>query len=198
MLDITYKSAWFMSHRIRFAMNEGPLAELLKGTIEIDETFVGGKGDHKTKYLRKTPLVVCLERDGKARTKVVASVTQKNLRSCLNEISKDAVVNTDQAGVYIGLQKEFKRHDVVNHSAYEYARKNADGSLACTNTAESFFSLIKRGVMGSFHSVSREHLHRYADEFAFRWNNRGITDGQRMEVAIEQVSGKRLTYRQCI
>jgi transposase-like protein len=150
MLDITYKSAWFLAHRIRYAMGQGALAGLLKGTVEIDETFVGGKGEAKSKYIRKTPLVVCVERDGKARTKVVASVTQKNLRSCLNEISKDAIVNTDQAGVYQGFMKEFKRHDVVNHSAYEYTRKNADGSLACTNTAESFFSLIKRGVMYGF------------------------------------------------
>lgn len=198
MLDITYKSAWFMAHRIRFAMGEGQLAQLLKGTVEIDETFVGGKSTTKTKNIVKTPLVVALERNGKARTKVVASVTQKNLRSCLSEISPDAKVNTDQAGVYIGLGKQFSRHDVVNHSAYEYARKNADGSVAHVNTAESFFSLIKRGVYGSFHHVSREHLHRYASEFTFRWNNRNITDGQRMEVAIEQVAGKRLTYRQCV
>jgi transposase-like protein len=198
MLDITYKSAWFLAHRIRYAMGEGPLAQLLKGTVEVDETFVGGKGEHKTKYLRKTPLIACIERDGRARTKVVVSVTQKNLRSCLNEVSKDAIVNTDQAGVYKGFVKGFRRHDVVNHSAYEYVRKNEDGSKAHINTAESFFSLIKRGVMGSFHSVSREHLHRYADEFSFRWNNRNITDGQRMEVAIEQVEGKRLTYKQCI
>ncbi len=199
MLDITYKSAWFMAHRIRYAMGEGPLAELLKGTVEIDETFVGGKGDHKTKYDRKTPLVALVQRKGKVRTKVVASVTQKNLRSCLAEcMAKDTVINTDQAGVYIGLHKHFKRHDVVNHSEFEYARKNEDGSVAHVNTAESFFSLLKRGVMGSFHHVSREHLHRYADEFSFRWNNRTITDGQRMEAAIEQTEGKRLTYRQCV
>lgn len=84
MLDITYKSAWFMAHRIRFAMGEGPLAELLSGTVEIDETFVGGKGDQRTKHLRKTPVVALVQREGKVRTKVVASVTQRNLRSCLS------------------------------------------------------------------------------------------------------------------
>jgi transposase-like protein len=198
MLDITYKSAWFMAHRIRFAMGQGPLAKLLEGTVEIDETFVGGKGDQRTKHLRRTPVVALVERKGDVRTKVVASVTQRNLRSCLNECAKDAVINTDQAGVYVGLRREFKRHDVVNHSIKEYARKNEDGSVAHVNTAESFFSLIKRGVVGSFHHVSREHLHRYATEFQFRWNNRNITDGQRMEVAVEQVEGKRLTYRQCV
>jgi len=199
MLDITYKSAWFMAHRIRFAMGEGPLAELLSGTVEIDETFVGGKGDMRTKHLRRTPVVALIQRSGAARTKVVASVTQKNLRSILDECTaKDTVINTDQAGVYIGLKKHFKQHAIVNHSVDEYARKNADGSVAHVNTCESFFSLLKRGVAGSFHHVSREHLHRYATEFTFRWNNRKTTDGKRMEVAIGQTEGKRLTYRQCV
>jgi transposase-like protein len=198
MLDITYKSAWFMAHRIRFAMGESPLAELLKGTVEIDETFIGGKGGQKTKHIRKSALVACVERSGKVRTKVVASVTQRNLRSCLREIHACSVVNTDQAGVYIGLEKQFSRHDVVNHSIKDYAHDNDDGTVAHVNTAESFFSLIKRGIIGAFHHVSREHLHRYSAEFSFRWNNRSITDGERMEVAIEKVEGKRLTYRQCI
>jgi transposase-like protein len=199
MLGITYKSAWFLSHRIRYAMGEGPLAELLKGTVEIDETFVGGKGDRDTTQIRRTPLVALVQRGGIAPTKVVASVTQKNLRSFLKECAgSETVINTDQAGVYIGLQKEFKRHDVVSHSIFEYARKNNDGSVAHVNTAETFFSLLKCGIMGSFHHVSREHLPRYATKFQFRCNNRGVTDGQRMEVAVEQTAGKRLTYRQCI
>jgi transposase-like protein len=199
MLDVTYKSAWFMAHRIRFAMGEGPLAKLLSGTVEIDETYVGGKGDRQTMNIRKTPLVAVAQRDGQLRTRVVASVTQRNLRGCLNEcVAKETVINTDQAGVYIGLNKQFKRHDVVNYSIKEYAVKMPDGSVAHVNTCESFFSLLKRGVMGSFHHVSREHLHRYASEFSFRWNNRKLEDGQRMEVAIEQTEGKRLTYRQCV
>jgi transposase-like protein len=199
MLGVSYKAAWFMCHRIRFAMGKGPLAQLLQGTVEVDETFVGGKGEHHTKHLRHTPVVALVERKGCVRTQVVANVTQRNLRAAMRSmIHKDAIVNTDQASVYLEADKYFKRHDVVNHSAYEYARKNADGSLACTNTAESFFSLLKRGVMGSFHHVSREHLHRYATEFEFRWNNRGISDGERMEVAVEQTQGKRLTYKQCI
>ena len=128
MLDITYKSAWFMAHRIRFAMGEGPLAELLKRTVEIDETFIGGKGDQKNKHIPKSALVTCVERGGKASTKVVPSVTQRNLRSCLHEIQPGSVVNTDQAGIYIGLENQFSRHDVVNHSIKEYARDNKDGS----------------------------------------------------------------------
>lgn len=199
MLKLTYKTAWFMAHRIRFAMNEGPLAELLKGTVEIDETFVGGKGKRGTINLRKTPVVALVQRGGNVRTKVVASVTQANLKSALAECSpKETIINTDQAGVYIGLNKTFQRHDVCNHSIDDYAHDNADGSVTHVNSCESFFSLLKRGVMGSFHHVSREHLHRYTSEFQFRWNNRSIEDGERMEVAIEQTEGKRLTYRQCI
>jgi transposase-like protein len=199
MLGITYKTAWFMCHRIRFAMDKGPLSEMLKGTVEVDETYVGGKGELRTKNQRHTPVVALVERKGRVRTKVVANVTSKNLKQCLNEcVSKDAVINTDDAGIYRGKLKDFKAHNVVVHSKAEYARTLEDGSLACTNTAESFFSLIKRGVMGSFHHVSREHLARYADEFAFRWSNRKLNDGQRMEVCIEQIEGKRLTYRQVI
>lgn len=199
MLKLTYKTAWFMAHRIRFAMNEGPLAALLKGTVEIDETYVGGKGDIGTKSLRKTPVVALVQRGGKVRTQVVASVTQKNLRVALAECSpKETIINTDQAGVYIGLGKTFQRHDVCNHSVEDYAHNNQDGSVTHVNTCESFFSLLKRGVMGSFHHVSREHLQRYANEFQFRWNNRGVKDGERMEVAIAQTEGKRLTYRECV
>lgn len=198
MLKITYKTAWFMAHRIRFAMGEGPLAELLKGTIEVDETFVGGKGPLETRDMRKTPVVALVQRKGKVRTKVISDVTQHNLRQCLKQCAPDAIINTDQSPVYRNVGRDFARHYVVNHSAKEYARTNPDGSVAHVNTAESFFSLIKRGIVGAFHHVSKEHLPRYATEFEFRWNNRNITDGERMEVAIEQVTGKRLTYRECI
>lgn len=196
MLGITYKTAWFMCHRIRFAMDKGPLAEMLKGEVEVDETYVGGKTEISRP--NKTPVVALVERKGSVRTKVVANVTQKNLKQCLNEcVSKNAVVHTDQSPVYPFATQGFKKHYAVNHSAFEYARKE-DGTVAHCNTAESFFSLLKRGVMGSFHHVSREHLSRYATEFEFRWNNRNINDGQRMEVAIEQSEGKRLTWKQCV
>jgi transposase-like protein len=199
MLDITYKSAWFMCHRIRWAMNEGPLAALLKGTVEVDETFVGGKGDARTKHLRKTPVVALVERSGKVRTKVISNVTHRNLKYCLNAcVDKSAKINTDQWAAYPIAVKGYAGHEAVNHSVYEYRRINPDGSVVTTNSAESFFSLLKRGVYGSFHHVSREHLARYAHEFEFRWNTRGMTDGERLEVAIEQTEGKRLTYRQCV
>lgn len=200
MLGVTYKTAWFMAHRIRFAMTPNHWAvPKLKGTVEVDETFVGGKGDMKTKTRRHTPVVALVERGGLARVKVVANVTQKNLGMALNEcVSKEAVVNTDEHGAYRNPLKHWKAHHKVNHSKFEYTRENKDGSIASTNTAESFFSLLKRGVFGSWHHVSREHLHRYANEFAFRWNHRGITDGERMAKFMPMVEGKRLTYRQTV
>lgn len=198
MLKMTYKSAWFMAHRIRYAMGPNmPLARKLSGTVEVDETFVGGKGRLKTRYQRHTPVVALVERNGDVHTRVVSSVTQKNLGACMAEcVDAGAIVNTDDAGVYRKfVSKKFKRHDVVNHSKEEYARPNADGSTAHVNTAESFFSLLKRGVYGSWHHVSREHLPKYAQEFAFRWSHRKVTDGERTVKAIEATEGKRLMYR---
>jgi hypothetical protein len=91
--------------------------------------------------------------------------------------------------------KPWKRHDRVNHSKYEYARTNADGTVSHVNSCESFFSLLKRGVFGSWHSVSREHLGKYASEFEFRWNTRKVSDGQRLLTFIPMIDGKRLMYR---
>jgi transposase-like protein len=198
MLDISYKTAWFMAHRIRFAMgHESPY--LLSGMVEVDETFVGGKGDMKNRDKRKTPVVALVERGGQMRARVVSNVTQKNLGRILNEcVSKGSTVNTDEHGAYRNPLKAYKRHDTVVHSRFEYTRKNADGTVSGINHAESFFSLLKRGVYGAWHHVSREHLPKYANEFAFRWNNRKVTDGERMEIAVEKIVGKRLTYRQTV
>lgn len=196
MLGVTYKTAWFMAHRIRFAMGDDP-KKPLKGVVEVDETFVGGKGDMRTKHQRKTPVVALVERDGVMKTRVVASVTEKNLGHVLNQcVSKDAVVNTDEHGAYRNPLKHWKAHHRVVHSKKEYTRKLPDGSTAGVNHAESFFSLIKRGVIGAWHHVSREHLPKYADEFSFRWNTRQETDGARMAKFATMVEGKRLTYRQ--
>ncbi len=198
MLGITYKTAWFMAHRIRYAM--GPRmsgGKRLKGVVEVDETFVGGKGEMQTRSKRKTPVVALVERQGEVRTQVVANVSQKNLGRCIADyVDKGAVVNTDDSGALRGTLKAYKAHHVVNHSAKEYALKMADGAVAHVNTCESFFSLLKRGVVGSWHHVSREHLPKYVDEFAFRWNNRKVSDGERTVAAIKAVEGRRLTYRQ--
>jgi len=197
MLGVTYKTAWFMAHRIRFGMTPNHWAEpKLKGTVEVDETFVGGKGELKTKHKRHTPVMVLVERGGIARVKVIASVTQKNLGEALYEcVDKSAVVNTDEHPGYRHPLRQWKAHHRVNHSKYEYHRTNKDGSIAMTNTAESFFSLLKRGIVGAWHHVSREHLPKYANEFAFRWTHRGTTDGERMQRFVPMISNKRLMYR---
>jgi transposase-like protein len=198
MLGITYKTAWFMAHRIRFAMADD-LKRPLKGTVEVDETFVGGKGDFKNRKRRQTPVVALVERGGSMQARVVSNVTQKNLGRVLNEVvSKDAVVNTDEHGAYRNPLKAWKAHHRVVHSRKEYTRKNPDGSVAGVNYCESFFSLLKRGVIGAWHHVSKEHLAKYANEFAFRWNTRKDTDGDRMEKFAGLIGGKRLTYRQVI
>jgi len=200
MLKTTYKAAWFMAHRLRFAVSpEMPLRKLLKGDVEVDETFVGGKGFRCSRYRRQTPVVALIERGGDMTTRVVSNVTQKNLGQILHEcVNKDADVHTDEHTAYRNPLKVWKSHSTVVHSRREYSRRNPDGSVSGINSCESFFSLLKRGVYGSWHHVSREHLPKYANEFAFRWNTRGQTDGERMETAIGMVTGKRLTYRQAI
>ena len=191
MIGVTYKTAWFMCHRIRFAMTPGQGFPKLKGTVEVDETFVGPRAKPKT------PVVALIERCGLARVKVIASVTQKNLGAALCEcVSREAVVNTDEHPGYKNPLKHWKAHQRVNHSRGEYQRQNPDGSRASTNTAESFFSLFKRAIVGAWHHISREHLSRYANEFAFRWNTRHDTDGERLEKFVQWIEGKRLTYRQ--
>lgn len=210
--QISYKSALFLLHRMRFALSaDAPSAEKLGGnggTVEYDETFVGGKvrpnnlasGNYKptTGYRsgsNKIPVLAMVERGGTVRTKVVPALTHKNLGAFIDEtIDKSATVNTDGYSIYPVLFRHFKRHDVVNHSIKEYARHNAEGTVSHTNTAESFFSLIKRGLHGIYHAVSREHLHRYLGEFEFRWNNRNLCDGDRITAAIQGAEGKRLVY----
>jgi transposase-like protein len=198
MLKVQYKTAWFMLHRLRHAVSpESPLTNLLKGAVEVDETFVGGKGFRCSRYRRQTPVVALIERGGSMQTRVVSNVTQKNLGQVLHEcVSKDADIHTDEHPAYVNPLKDWKSHSTVVHSHHEYSRRNPDGTVSGINHCESFFSLLKRGVYGSWHHVSREHLPKYANEFAFRWNTRGQTDGERMETAIGMVTGKRLTYRQ--
>ena len=196
MLGVTYKTAWFMAHRIRFSMGDSTPGKL-NGIVEVDETFVGGKGDGRTRFIRHTPVVALIEQGGNVKTKVVPSVTSKNLAQALNEcVSKDAVISTDEHPGYKIAAKPFKAHHAVNHSKFEYTLKKPDGVTASTNHCESFFSLLKRGVFGAWHCVSREHLQKYTNEFAFRWNTRKMSDGARMVAAIPLVSGKRLLYRQ--
>jgi len=199
MLGITYKSAWFLSHRIRHAMDNSQQEPLLSGIVEADETYVGGKPRKlaKKKFVGrgvagKTPVVVLVERDGKARTKVVPSVNRKNIREMMKEnVDINSKIMSDESNLYNTVGIYFKGgHETVNHSKWEYARGDAHN-----NTAESFFALLKRGIYGTFHNISKEHLDKYCNEFAFRWNNRKISDSKRMVAAINLISGKRLMYR---
>ena len=201
MLGITYKTAWFMSMRLREAMRDEIPAGGIGGqnkVVEADETFVGGKKKnvHKGKPEPKKHAVVALvERDGEMRASHVADVTAKTLRKTLvTQADRKSYLMTDEAGAYKSVGKEFSGHGSVNHSADEYVR----GGFWHTNTAESFFAILKRGVYGTFHSVSEQHLQRYADEFAFRWNTReklGFDDFDRASLLLKGATGKRLTYR---
>jgi hypothetical protein len=113
----------------------------------------------------------------------------------LANIASHAILNTDDNKAYDTIGKNFAGHDVVNHSKEEYARREPDGRLVTTNTVEGFFALVKRGVYGTFHHLSKQHLHRYLSEFDFRYNARNVSDGERTEQAIQSVVGKRLMYR---
>ena len=202
-LGVTYKTAWFMSQRIREAMGLGPENEdsgPIGGpgrTIEADETFVGGKAKnaHKGKPIPpKRPVVALVERGGQVRANHTADVTAKSVREVLvTQASRKSDLRTDEALTYYWLGREFNSHKTVNHSQGEYVKDDA-----YTNTAESFFALLKRGIYGNFHAVSEQHLQRYVNEAAFKWNNRsklGIEDTERANNALRGIGGKRLTYR---
>jgi transposase-like protein len=200
MLGITYKSAWFMAMRIREAMRDmysSPIGGSGK-IVESDETFVGGKKKnvHKGKPEPKKHAVHALvERGGEVRAKHVADVTAKTLRTAIvTQAHRTSEIHTDESLTYYWLGREFEKHRTVNHSKDEYFKDGAG-----VQSAEAFFALLKRGVFGTFHSVSEAHLQRYCDEFAFRWNNRvslGVDDAERAGRALAGASGKRLTYRQ--
>lgn len=202
MLGITYKSAWFLSMRIREAMGLDPETddEPMGGegkTVESDETFVGGKKKnvHNGKpEPKKHPVVALVERGGKLKARHVTNVDAKNIREVLKAVDKKTHLMTDDSLVYYWVGRDFSAHDAVNHSKDEYVR-----GIAHVNTAESFFSLVKRGMYGTYHSVSEKHLQRYVNEAAFKWNNRsklGIEDSERADNAIRGAEGKRLMYRQ--
>lgn len=191
----SYKSAWHLAHRIRYAMRQGPMRTFLKGTVEVDETYVGGKtrlGKRGRASERKIPVVALVERGGRIRTKPVEHVTSKTLKSIIGEhVRRDSRIFTDDSPVYHGLRWQFQGgHESVVHSKGEYVRGDVHVS-----SAESFFALLKRGVHGTFHHISKKHLHRYCDEFGFRWDHRKVTDGERTVAAIQQAGGKRLAYK---
>jgi transposase-like protein len=205
MLGVTYKSAWFMAHRIRYGMSQEPLASQLTGVVEADETYVGGRPrrrnpgavkagerarDFPIRYGKEVVFSI-LQRDGRVRSTHLDRVVGGNLKAAIIETcAPDAHIMTDQSSLYKGLSND-RKHSRVNHSKSEYVRWE-DGVCITTNSVEGFFSLLKRGINGVYHHVSKQHLHRYLSEFDFRFNAREMTDSDRREAALKGFSGKRL------
>ncbi len=200
-LEVTYKTAWFMAHRIREAMREGSLPGGLGGdnkVVEADETFVGGKAKnaHKGKPIPKKEAVVALvEREGRVSSHHVPAVNSRTLRPVLvQHVDRKSYLMTDEARHYERTGREYAGHGTVNHSIEEYVR----GTFWHTNTVESYFATLKRGIGGTYQHVSQQHLRRYLGEFDFRHNYRAaleVDDAERTEKALEGIVGKRLTYR---
>lgn len=197
-IGVTYKTAWFLCHRIRAAMEgatgNGPLGGP-NTVVEADETYVGGKAKNRAtrKPAAKKAVVALVERDGQVRSFHVANVNAKHLRGLIvTNVDRASHLMTDESMVYTRVGREFAGHSVVNHSAKEFV---TTGGFKHSNTAENFFSIFKRGVIGTYHHMSEAHLGRYTAEFDFRYNTRKITDGERAALALKGIEGKRLTYR---
>jgi transposase-like protein len=200
-LGVTQKSAWFMLHRIRLAMQRGTFSKPLSGEVEVDETFIGGKarnmhrGDrarkiHGTGGSGKVAVMGLLERHGEVRTMVVPNVRRKSLhREVSKHVEAGSTVYSDALRSYDQLENEFV-HNVINHSE-EYVRGQVH-----TNGIENFWSLLKRALGGTYISVEPFHLFRYLDEQSFRFNKRKDTDFQRFLEVIRTITGKRLEYRE--
>jgi transposase-like protein len=196
----SYRTAWFMAHRIREGMREahfGPLGGEGK-FVEADETYVGGKARNRAfkEPPPKEPVMALVEREGRVRSFHLrtATVTADTVKPIIAEaLSTDSHLRTDESGIYWKIGESFKSHRTVNHAASEYVRGDAH-----TNTVEGYFSILKRGIYGVYHHVSQDHLKRYLGEFDFRYNYRmalGFSDADRAAKAVEGVAGKRLTYR---
>jgi len=207
-VKVTQKSAWFMLHRIRLAMQDETLGSKLSGEVEADETFIGGKARNMHKNVKarritgqgrntddKIMVMGILERGGKIRTKILTNRKQEALHGEVRaNVEPGAMLFTDTFGAYKGLQGEFE-HQVVDH-----ALRYVDGRIH-TNGLENFWSLLKRGIAGTYVAVEPFHLFRYLDEQSFRYNYRGtkqtpITDAERFDIALSQILGKRLTFAQ--
>jgi transposase-like protein len=199
MLGISYKSAWFMCHRIREAMKEGAFPGPLGGAgkqVEADETFIGRKPGHKVRQgtAHKHAVVSLVERGGRVRSFHVERVNAKTVRDILvTQADRKSDLMTDEARYYKTVGKEFASHESVNHDKDEYVR-----GLAHTNTIEGYYSIFKRGMIGVYQHCGEAHLKRYLVEFDFRYSNRvalGVDDTQRAAIAIKGIEGRRLTYR---
>lgn len=205
-IGVTQKTAWFMLQRIRYVFEKDSF-DLLSGEVEMDEAYIGGsdKYKHHSKKLKtitgksasgygsknsKTPVVGMVERGGKLRAIATKDTGSRTLMTLArNHISVAATVYTDEHMPYRTLPKLGFKHESVNHGTKEFVN-----GMTNTNTAEGFWSHLKRGINGIYHHVSSKHLQMYCDEYSYRWNTRTMTDGERFEGWFGHVNGKRLTY----
>lgn len=203
ILEVTYKTAWFMAHRLREAMRDGELAPMggAGEIVEADETYFGNRETITTRTKRgksglasKRPVLALVQRGGKVRSFQVDRATKNNVRDVvMANIDRETRVFTDESKLYGDVKAHFKEHGTVRHSINEYVVGEVH-----TNTIEGVFSIFKRGMKGVYQHCSEKHLHRYLAEFDFRYNNRsatGVNDSERVWNALSGISGKRLTYR---
>jgi transposase-like protein len=196
MLGVTYKTAWFLCHRIREAMDGANPTGPLGGegiTVEADETFVGGKAKNRAfrKPAPKKIVMALVERDGRARSFHVANINAETLRGVLvTHVDRASHLMTDSWKGYVVPGSEFASHGVVSHTIGQYAKGKKH-----SNTVENFFSIFKRGVIGTYHHMSEAHIHRYCAEFDLRANTRDLSDAERASEILKGGIGRRLTYR---
>jgi transposase-like protein len=196
MLGVTYKTAWFLMHRIREAMdganNTGPLGGAGK-IVESDEAFVGGKKGKRLsgKVAPKKKVVTLVERGGRARSFHVANIHAGTIRAAIvTHVDRNSTLMTDEANFYRAIGREFAKHESLLHASRHFASGEKH-----SNTAENFFSILKRGVIGTYHHWSAAHMHRYLAEFDMRYSTKGNTDGERASYILKGMEGRRLTYR---
>jgi transposase-like protein len=203
-LQVQYKTAWFMEHRLREAMRSGPLAAMggADSIVEIDETFIGRKQGVEVKQGagHKHAILTLVERGGSARSFHVENVTKADVLPIVRaNLDRESHVMTDEAARYAKLGDEFAKHDAVDHSRGEYGYTDRKtGTKINTNTIEGYYSIFKRGMKGVYQHCAEKHLHRYLAEFDFRYSNRvrlGVDDEARAARALRGIIGKRLTYR---
>jgi transposase-like protein len=213
-LGVTYKTAWFLSHRIREAMRNGGIVSPMGGEgsiVEADETYFGPVAKDKVRKTttmgrpftksgksgpsNKRAIVSLVERGGSVRSFHVAVADGASVRKIvMDNVARETRLHTDESKLYHGADAHFAMHETVNHSRKEYARGDVT-----TNSVEGYFSIFKRGMRGVYQHCAEKHLHRYLSEYDFRYNHRiklGFKDGERADLAIKGAAGKRLTYRQ--
>jgi transposase-like protein len=195
-ISVRQATAWHMLHRIRLTMSTGSFEKPLNGIVEIDETFIGGKPRRFGKRgfpHDKAIAFGAIQRNGKARIQTIPDTKGDTLKSAVREIvSPDSIVMTDNYKGYAGLDKEYKEHGVISHSTHQYVN-----GIIHTNTIEGFWSLLKRGIVGIYHHTSKKHLHRYCEEFEYRYNSRKLVDSDRFGMLLGACNG-RLTYKNLI